>query len=73
MLFSFARAYFMVDMKFPAPTGRRSLMPQNPAAEFGQRAGFAKQAKPCSTATACTTTQRHSTDRFRIAPGIRAW
>ena len=71
-LFSFARAYFMVDMEIPSAYVHflRSLMPRLPRAEIYNALGLAKQGK--------TLFYRdflfhllHSTDKFRIAPGIK--
>lgn len=72
MLFSFARAYFMVDMEVPSAYVQflRSLMPRKPRAEIYNALGLAKQGK--------TLFYRdflyhliYSTDKFRIAPGIK--
>ena len=72
ILFSFARAYFMVDMEVPSAYVQflRSLMPRKPRAEIYNALGLAKQGK--------TLFYRdflfhllHSTDKFRIAPGIK--
>ena len=47
MLFSFARAYFMVDMEVPSAYVQflRSLMPRKPRAEIYNALGLAKQGK----------------------------
>ncbi len=73
VLFSFARAYFMVDMDVPQ---RLCAVPAQPhAAQAARRdlqrpgPGQAGQER-CSTATSCTTSS-HSSDQFRIAPGIK--
>ncbi len=72
ILFSFARAYFFVDMEVPAAcvSFLRWLMPRKPRAELYMAVGLAKQGK--------TLFYRdlhyhltHSTDRFAIAPGIK--
>ena len=72
VLFSFSRAYFMVDMEIPSAYVQflRSLMPRKPRAEIYNALGLAKQGK--------TLFYRdflfhllHSTDKFRIAPGIK--
>jgi len=72
MLFSFARAYFMVDMEIPSAYVQflRGLMPRKPRAEFYNALGLAKQGKTLFYRD-CLQHQRHSTDRFRIAPGIK--
>jgi isocitrate dehydrogenase kinase/phosphatase len=72
MLFSFARAYFMVDMEVPSACVQflRSLMPRKPRAEFYNALGLAKQGKTLFYRD-CLQHQRHSTDRFRTAPGIK--
>ena len=72
ILFSFARAYFMVDMEIPSAYVQflRSMMPHKPRAELYNALGLAKQGK-----TLCYRDflyhQRHSSDQFRIAPGIK--
>ena len=72
MLFSFARAYFMVDMEVPSAYVQflRSLMPRKPRAEFYNALGLAKQGKTLFYRDFLYH-MRHSTDRFRIAPGIK--
>ena len=72
MLFSFARAYFMVDMEVPSAYVQflRSLMPRKPRAEFYNALGLAKQGKTLFYRDFLAH-MRHSTDRFRIAPGIK--
>ncbi|WP_234266426.1 bifunctional isocitrate dehydrogenase kinase/phosphatase [Hydrogenophaga sp. NFH-34] len=72
MLFSFARAYFMVDMEVPSAYVQflRSLMPRKPRAEFYNALGLAKQGKTLFYRDFLFH-MRHSTDRFRIAPGIK--
>ena len=47
MLFSFARAYFMVDMEMPSAYVQflRSMMPRKPRAEIYNALGLAKQGK----------------------------
>lgn len=72
MLFSFARAYFMVDMEIPSAYVQflRSLMPRKPRAEFYNALGLAKQGKTLFYRDYLYH-QRHSTDQFRIAPGIK--
>jgi isocitrate dehydrogenase kinase/phosphatase len=72
VLFSFARAYFFVDMEVPAAyvSFLRWLMPRKPRAELYMAVGLAKQGK--------TLFYRdlhyhlgHSSDRFTVAPGIK--
>ena len=72
MLFSFARAYFMVDMEVPSAYVQflRSLMPRKPRAEFYNALGLAKQGKTLFYRDFLAH-MRHSTDQFRIAPGIK--
>ena len=72
MLFSFARAYFMVDMAIPAAYVQflRSLMPRKPRGEIYNALGLAKQGKTLFYREFLYHL-RHSTDRFRIAPGIK--
>ena len=72
MLFSFARAYFMVDMEIPSAYVQflRSLMPRKPRAEFYNALGLAKQGKTLFYRDFLFH-MRHSTDQFRIAPGIK--
>ncbi len=72
MLFSFARAYFMVDMEVPSGYVQflRSLMPRKPRAEIYNALGLAKQGKTLFYRDFLYHL-RHSSDRFRIAPGIK--
>ncbi|AOF87467.1 isocitrate dehydrogenase kinase/phosphatase family protein [Hydrogenophaga sp. RAC07] len=72
ILFSFARAYFMVDMEIPSAYVQflRSLMPRKPRAEFYNALGLAKQGKTLFYRDFLSH-MRHSTDKFRIAPGIK--
>jgi isocitrate dehydrogenase kinase/phosphatase len=71
-LFSFARAYFMVDMEVPSAYVQflRSMMPRKPRAELYNALGLAKQGKTLFYRDFLYH-MRHSTDRFRIAPGKR--
>ncbi|MBE7942458.1 MULTISPECIES: bifunctional isocitrate dehydrogenase kinase/phosphatase [Ramlibacter] len=71
-LFSFARAYFMVDMEVPAAYVQflRALMPRKPRAEIYSALGLAKQGKTLFYRDFLNH-MRHSSDRFRIAPGIK--
>ena len=72
MLFSYARAYFMVDMAVPSAYVKflLSLMPRKPRAELYSALGLQKQGKT-SFYRGLLHHLRHSTDRFRIAPGIK--
>ena len=72
MLFSFARAYFMVDMEVPSAYVQflRSLMPRKPRAEIYNALGLAKQGKTLFYRDFLYHL-KHSSDKFRIAPGIK--
>jgi len=72
VLFSFARAYFMVDMEIPSAYVQflRSLMPRKPRNEIYNALGLAKQGKTLFYRDFLYH-QRHSSDMFRIAPGIK--
>lgn len=72
MLFSFARAYFMVEMDIPAAYVHflRSLMPRKPRSEIYNTLGLQKQGKNIFYRDFLFHL-RHSSDRFRIAPGIK--
>lgn len=72
ILFSFARAYFMVDMGIPSAYVQflRSMMSRMPRAEIYNALGLAKQGKTLFYRDFLYHL-RHSTDRFRIAPGIK--
>jgi isocitrate dehydrogenase kinase/phosphatase len=72
VLFSFARAYFFVDMEVPAAyvSFLRWLMPKKPRAELYMAVGLAKQGKTLFYRD-LHYHLRHSTDRFTVAPGIR--
>jgi isocitrate dehydrogenase kinase/phosphatase len=72
MLFSFARAYFMVDMEIPAAFVQflRSLMPRKPRGELYSALGLAKQGKTLFYRDFLYHL-KHSSDKFRIAPGIK--
>ena len=71
-LFSFARAYFMVDMEIPSAYVQflRSLMPHKPRSEIYNALGLAKQGKTMFYRDFLYHL-RHSSDKFRIAPGIK--
>jgi isocitrate dehydrogenase kinase/phosphatase len=72
MLFSFARAYFLVDMEIPSAHVQflHSLMPRKPRAEIYNALGLAKQGKTLFYRDFLYHL-RHSSDQFRIAPGIK--
>ena len=72
MLFSFARAYFMVDMEIPSAYVQflRSLMPRKPRNEIYSALGLQKQGKNHFYRDFLYH-QRHSSDKFGIAPGIK--
>src|SRR5262245_15437671 len=72
VLFSFARAYFFVDMEAPAAyvSFLRWLMPRKPRAEIYLAVGLAKQGKTIFYRD-LHYHLKHSTDRFVVAPGIR--
>ncbi|MCF8168924.1 MAG: bifunctional isocitrate dehydrogenase kinase/phosphatase [Rhodoferax sp.] len=72
LLFSFARAYFMVDMEVPSAYVQflRSMMPRKPRNEIYNALGLAKQGKTLFYRDLLHH-QRHSSDKFRIAPGIK--
>jgi isocitrate dehydrogenase kinase/phosphatase len=71
-LFSFARAYFMVDSEVPSSTVQflRSLMPSKPRAELYSAIGLQKQGKTLFYRDFLTHL-RHSSDEFVVAPGIK--
>ena len=72
IVFSFARAYFMVDMEVPSAYVQflRGLMPRKPRAELYSALGLQKHGKNLFYRDFMAH-QRHSSDRFRIAPGIK--
>jgi len=72
MIFSYARAYFMVDMEIPSATVQflRSLMPRKPRAELYNSLGLQKHGKNLFYRDFLAHL-RHSSDQFRIAPGIK--
>jgi isocitrate dehydrogenase kinase/phosphatase len=71
-LFSFARAYFMVDMPVPSAYVQflRTLMPRKPRGEIYSAIGLQKHGKNLFYRDFLFHL-RHSTDKFRIAPGIK--
>ncbi|WBS02896.1 bifunctional isocitrate dehydrogenase kinase/phosphatase [Pseudoduganella sp. SL102] len=72
ILFSFTRAYFMVDMEVPSAYVQflRTLLPRKPRSEIYTVLGLQKQGK---TAFYRDFLQhlKHSSDLFETAPGIR--
>jgi isocitrate dehydrogenase kinase/phosphatase len=72
LIFSFSRAYFMVDMEIPSAYVRflSSLMPLKPRFELYNTLGLAKQGKNMFYRELLWHL-RHSTDKFRMAPGIK--
>jgi isocitrate dehydrogenase kinase/phosphatase len=72
LLFSFARAYFLVDMDIPSAYVQflRSLMPRKPRAELYSALGLQKHGKNLFYRDFLAHL-RHSSDQFRIAPGIK--
>ncbi len=71
-LFSFARAYFMVDMAVPSAYVQflHGLMPRKPRGEIYSALGLAKQGKTLFYREFLHHL-KHSSDQFRIAPGIK--
>ena len=72
VLFSFARAYFFVDMEVPAAyiSFLRLLMPRKPRTELYMAVGLAKQGKTLFYRD-LHYHLKHSTDKFVVAPGIK--
>jgi isocitrate dehydrogenase kinase/phosphatase len=72
VLFSFARAYFFVDMEVPAAAVSflRQLMPKKPRAEMYMAVGLHKQGKTVFYRDLFYHL-RHSSDNFVVAPGIK--
>jgi isocitrate dehydrogenase kinase/phosphatase len=72
ILFSFTRAYFMVDMEVPSAYVQflRSLLPRKPRSEIYTILGLQKQGKSLFYRDYLQHL-KHSSDRFEIAPGIR--
>jgi isocitrate dehydrogenase kinase/phosphatase len=72
LLFSFARAYFLVDMEIPSAYVQflRSLMPRKPRAELYNAIGLQKHGKNLFYRDFLFHL-RHSSDKLRIAPGIK--
>ena len=72
LLFSFARAYFMVTMEVPSAYVQflRSMMPRKPRSEIYNALGLQKHGKSLFYRDFLAHL-RHSSDKFRIAPGIK--
>jgi len=72
VLFSFARAYFFVDVETPAAcvSFLRWLMPRKPRAELYMAIGLGKQGKTLFYRDLFYHL-KHSTDKFITAPGIK--
>ncbi len=72
LIFSFARAYFMVDMEIPSAYVQflRSLMPRKPRTELYSALGLQKHGKNLFYRDFLHHL-RHSSDQFRVAPGIK--
>ncbi|WP_151448854.1 bifunctional isocitrate dehydrogenase kinase/phosphatase [Lacisediminimonas profundi] len=72
LLFSFTRAYFMVDMEVPSAyvSFLKSMMPFKPASEIYTILGLQKQGKALFYRDFLHHL-RHSSDVFESAPGIR--
>ena len=71
-LFSFTRAYFLVDMEAPSAyvDFLHTLLPHKPASELYTMVGLQKQGKTLFYRDFLHHL-RHSTDKFVIAPGIK--
>jgi isocitrate dehydrogenase kinase/phosphatase len=72
ILFSFTRAYFMVDMEVPSAYVQflRSLLPRKPRSEIYTVLGLQKQGKTLFYRDFLQHL-KHSSDQFEAAPGIR--
>ena len=71
-LFSFTRAYFMVDMEVPSAYVKfvRSMLPNKPRSEIYTILGLQKQGKAAFYRDFLHHLE-HSSDHFEVAPGIR--
>ena len=71
-LFSFTRAYFLVDMEAPSAYVEfvRSILPHKPPSELYTMVGLQKQGKTLFYRDFLYHL-RHSSDSFQIAPGIK--
>lgn len=72
VLFSFSRAYFLVDMEIPSAyvAFLRSFMPRKSAVDLYSMLGLQKQAKTIFYRE-LQHHLRHSRDMFQVAPGVR--
>jgi isocitrate dehydrogenase kinase/phosphatase len=72
ILFSFTRAYFLVDMEVPSAYVQflRGLMPKKPRSEIYTILGLQKQGKTLFYRDFLQHL-KHSSDEFQVAPGIR--
>nr|WP_315397353.1 bifunctional isocitrate dehydrogenase kinase/phosphatase [uncultured Duganella sp.] len=72
ILFSFTRAYFMVDMEVPSAYVQflRTLLPRKPRSELYTILGLQKQGKTLFYRDYLQHL-KHSSDQFAIAPGIK--
>ncbi|MES2151600.1 MAG: bifunctional isocitrate dehydrogenase kinase/phosphatase [Pseudomonadota bacterium] len=72
VLFSFTRAYFLVDMEVPSAYVQflRTLLPRKPRSEIYTILGLQKQGKTLFYRDYLQHL-KHTSDRFEIAPGIR--
>ncbi|MBI3897213.1 MAG: bifunctional isocitrate dehydrogenase kinase/phosphatase [Gammaproteobacteria bacterium] len=72
VLFSFSRAYFLVDMEVPSAyvSFVRTMVPNKPQAELYSMVGLQKQGKTLFYRDFLHHL-RHSRDQFIIAPGIK--
>jgi len=72
LLFSFTRAYFLVDMEVPSAYVQflHSLLPNKPRSEIYTILGLQKQGKTLFYRDYLHHL-KHSSDQFQIAPGIR--
>ena len=72
VLFSFSRAYFLVDMEVPSAyvSFLLSIMPQKSAVDLYAMLGLQKQAKTIFYRE-LQHHLRHSRDNFQVAPGVR--
>lgn len=72
VLFSFTRAYFLVDMDAPSAyiSFLSTILPNRPRAEMYSMVGLQKQAKTLFYRDFLHHL-KHSTDRFIVAPGIK--
>ncbi|PWF39112.1 bifunctional isocitrate dehydrogenase kinase/phosphatase [Massilia glaciei] len=72
ILFSFTRAYFLVDMEVPSAFVQflRTLLPRKPRSEIYTILGLQKQGKTLFYRDYLQHL-KHTSDQFQIAPGIR--